>query len=125
MKTLLLTLICFVSLTSLFSQTSDNKVTLSGYVKDSANGESIVGATISIEGTDLSSTSNVYGFYSLSVSPGNYTVNVTQSGFTVSRMTVQISVNLTKNFELSKVEDDFKGVSIKAKKEKILLRRLI
>ena len=124
MKTLLLTLICFVSLTSLFSQTSDNKVTLSGYVKDSANGESIVGATISIEGTDLSSTSNVYGFYSLSVSPGNYTVNVTQSGFTVSRMTVQISVNLTKNFELSKVEDDFKGVSIKAKKRENFVEKV-
>lgn len=124
MKTLLSTLFFFVCLTNNFAQTTDTKVTLSGYIKDSANGESIVGATVKLEGTDLSANSNVYGFYSLSVAAGNYTVVVSQAGFTSSRINLNITQDLTRNFELSKVEEDFKGVSIKAKKRENFVEKV-
>lgn len=124
MKTLLSTLFFFVCLTNNFAQTTDTKVTLSGYIKDSANGESIVGATVKLEGTDLSANSNVYGFYSLSVAAGNYMVVVNQAGFTSSRINLNITQNLTRNFELSKVEEDFKGVSIKAKKRENFVEKV-
>jgi len=124
MKTLLSTLFFFVCLTNNFAQTTDNKVTLSGYIKDSANGESIVGAIVKIEGTELSANSNVYGFYSLSVAAGNYTVVVNQAGFTSSRINLNITQDLTRNFELSKVEEDFKGVSIKAKKRENFVEKV-
>ena len=124
MKTLLSTLFFFVCLTNNFAQTTDTKVTLSGYIKDSANGESIVGAIVKIEGTELSANSNVYGFYSLSVAAGNYTVVVNQAGFTSSRINLNITQDLTRNFELSKVEEDFKGVSIKAKKRENFVEKV-
>ncbi|MEN9344621.1 MAG: hypothetical protein RLZZ60_90 [Bacteroidota bacterium] len=124
MKTLLSTLFFFVCLTNNFAQTTDIKVTLSGYIKDSANGESIVGAIVKIEGTELNANSNVYGFYSLSVAAGNYTVVVSQAGFTSSRINLNITQDLTRNFELSKVEEDFKGVSIKAKKRENFVEKV-
>lgn len=124
MKTLLSTLFFFVCLTNNFAQTTDTKVTLSGYIKDSANGESIVGAIVKIEGTELSANSNVYGFYSLSVAAGNYMVVVNQAGFTSTRINLNITQNLTRNFELSKVEEDFKGVSIKAKKRENFVEKV-
>lgn len=124
MKTLLSTLFFFVCLTNNFAQTTDTKVTLSGYIKDSANGESIVGAIVKIEGTELNANSNVYGFYSLSVAAGNYTVVVSQAGFTSSRINLNITLDLTRNFELSKVEEDFRGVSIKAKKRENFVEKV-
>jgi hypothetical protein len=124
MKTLLSTLFFFVCLTNNFAQTTDTKVTLSGYIKDSANGESIVGAIVKIEGTELNANSNVYGFYSLSVAAGNYMVVVSQAGFTSSRINLNITQDLTRNFELSKVEEDFRGVSIKAKKRENFVEKV-
>ena len=124
MKTLFASFLFFVFLTNNYAQSSEIKVTLSGYIKDSANGESIVGANVKIEGTELSATSNVYGFYSLSLAAGTYSVIVNQSGFTSSKVNLSITQNLTRNFELSKVEEDFKGVSVKAKKRENFVEKV-
>ena len=43
------------------------KVTLSGYIKDASNGETLIGATAYLTELDIGSSSNVYGFYSISV----------------------------------------------------------
>ena len=41
-----------------------NRVVLNGYVRDSLSGESIIGATISVNGQSKGVASNQYGFYS-------------------------------------------------------------
>ena len=38
---------------------AQNKVTLSGYVKDSANGEALTSASISVEGSEFTSNTNM------------------------------------------------------------------
>jgi hypothetical protein len=60
----------------------------------------------------------------LSVAAGNYTVVVSQAGFTSSRINLNITQDLTRNFELSKVEEDFRGVSIKAKKRENFVEKV-
>ena len=74
------------------------KFTVSGYVKDASNGEDVIGATISVkelEGTETAT--NVYGFYSLSLPKGSYTLTFTSIGFA----NVQKTIDLSKNVELS------------------------
>ena len=51
-----------------------NKSTLSGYLTDSKNGEAIIGAKIVITQLNLAAVTNTYGFYSLTVPSGKYTV---------------------------------------------------
>ena len=51
-----------------FASTAQNKYTLNGYVKDSASGESIIGATVAVNGKSV--TSNQYGFYSITMDAG-------------------------------------------------------
>ena len=53
---------------------SQEKVTLSGYIKDASNGETLIGATAYVRETQQGVTSNEYGFYSLSLLPGSYTI---------------------------------------------------
>ena len=56
---------------SIFSQ---DDVTLSGYIKDAANGETLIGATAYITELQSGVLSNEYGFYSLTVPAGDYTL---------------------------------------------------
>lgn len=43
------------------------KFTLSGYVYDAANGEALIGASVFVEGSTLGTSTNTFGFFSLSI----------------------------------------------------------
>ena len=45
--------------------------TLSGYVKDANSGEALIGVSVFIEELGKGTTTNVYGFYSLTLQKGN------------------------------------------------------
>ena len=96
-KGLLFALICLVSTSSLQAQ---NKVTLSGYIKDASNGETLIGATVYIMETQQGATSNEYGYYSISVSPGAYTVEYAYLGFESVRETLTLDESTIRNIEL-------------------------
>jgi hypothetical protein len=52
-----------------------NKYTVSGYVRDSKSGEELIGATVYIkELPSTGITTNAYGFYSITLPEGNYTL---------------------------------------------------
>ena len=56
--------------------------TISGTIKDAANGEDLIGATVRIkELPDVGAATNVYGFYSLSIPKGEYVIIFSSLGF--------------------------------------------
>lgn len=57
------------------------KVTLSGYLKDKANGEALIGATIFFPDLKTGVSTNTYGFYSISVPPGVYKITFSCIGY--------------------------------------------
>ncbi|OYT17916.1 MAG: hypothetical protein B7C24_00120 [Bacteroidetes bacterium 4572_77] len=69
-------LLCF----SLSSQSQN--FTFSGQVKDAQNGESLIGATIFAKGINLGTITNEYGYFSLSLTPGEYEISIDYLGFT-------------------------------------------
>ena len=77
------------------------KVTLSGYIKDADNGESLIGASVYIKALNVGSISNEYGFYSVSVPPGNYEVEYSYLGFATQTQTIDLQSNQTIEIELS------------------------
>ncbi len=85
-------------------------VTLSGYVRDSVNGESLIGATIFNVLTQQGSTSNSQGFYSIKLAKGKNIVDVSFVGYTNRRMELflekdsNINVFLGNHYTLSAVE---------------------
>ncbi len=72
-------------------------VTLSGYVRDAANGESLIGATVYIQEVGDGTVTNVYGFYSLTVPPGEYQVTYSYVGY----QSVSKKIPLTKDIRLA------------------------
>lgn len=77
------------------------KVTLSGYMRDSANGETLLSATVFIKEADQGATTNAYGFYSISVPPGTYTVVYNYVGYGALTKTMVLNKNTSYNAELA------------------------
>jgi hypothetical protein len=85
-----------------FNLSAQNKYTLSGYVKDVKNGEQLIGATIIIK--ELPATganSNAYGFFSITVPEGKYTVTAQFTGYQTITDTIELNKNIKLDFALS------------------------
>src|SRR4051812_15083981 len=78
---------------SLFAQ----KVSLSGYMRDAESGESLVSGTVYIKEANQGAQSNNYGFYSVSVPPGSYTVIFSYVGYKTQTQTIDLTTNQTFN----------------------------
>ncbi len=76
------------------------KVTLSGYIRDAATGESLISATVFIKEANQGAQTNNFGFYSVSVPPGNYTVIYSYVGYTAITRSTDLSKSVTFNAEL-------------------------
>jgi hypothetical protein len=96
-NTLLLILFSCVSLMA-FGQT---KHTISGHIKDGANGEELIGATIFVEELKTGTTTNVYGFYSLTLPEGTYALTIQYIGFDTRHDTVSLTKDMTLNVEMT------------------------
>lgn len=76
------------------------RFTINGYVKDSLSGESILGATITINGQGKSVASNQYGFYSLTLDSGTYIISASHISYFFKPVEVRLHENISYNFEL-------------------------
>ena len=81
--------------------------TLNGYVKDSLSGELIIGATIAVnlqEAQEISQfkgvSSNQYGFYSITLDPGKYLLNITHVSYQPVQVEIDLSGDRQLNFDL-------------------------
>lgn len=88
-------LLVFISL-PLFSF-AQNKYTINGYVKDSATGETIIGAAVSYGDRGIVNT-NQYGFFSLTLDEGNY--NFTISHVSYFSRTVNLTLTQDQQFDI-------------------------
>ena len=93
-----------------------NKVTLSGHVRDQRNGEELIGANIYIKGKAIGTSSNVYGFYSISLEPGTYTMVFSYIGYVAREKDITLEQDLTLNMELQPREQELEEVVVTAEK---------
>jgi TonB dependent receptor-like, beta-barrel/CarboxypepD_reg-like domain/TonB-dependent Receptor Plug Domain len=77
-----------------------DKFTISGYVKDSLSGETLIGSTVSILGESKGITSNQFGFYSITLPAGTYDFVCTYVGYLPKIETVSLNANVEYNFEV-------------------------
>ena len=75
---------------------AEKKFTVSGHVKDQNTGEILIGATVRIEGTATGTISNEFGYYSLTLPRGQYTLIFTYVG----QEQVKKEISLNNNIDL-------------------------
>ncbi|MDP3912447.1 MAG: TonB-dependent receptor [Bacteroidota bacterium] len=88
---------------------SAQKHTLFGYIKDKTTGESLIGATISLEDRSIGTASNNYGFYSLTIPQGKHRIICSYVGYQGLNKEIELLNETNLNLELevrdSKLED--------------------
>ena len=80
---------------------AQTRVTLSGTVRDAATGESLTGATVRVrELPGVGTGANAYGFYSLTVPAGSYTLEASFVGYVAQARTVSGGSSQRLDFQL-------------------------
>lgn len=112
-----LSLVFFLlAFSSLFAQ----NYTISGSLKDSTNGEDLYGASVKIkELTNVGALTNAYGFYSITLEKGEYTLIFRSTGFETKEVKVVLDQDMTIDLELNIPSDvqEIGAVVVKAEKE--------
>ncbi|PSR55318.1 hypothetical protein AHMF7605_18305 [Adhaeribacter arboris] len=107
-----------VSLGTFLPAAAQEKVTLSGYLKNKASGEGLIGASIGVkELAGVGATTNEYGFYSLTLPKGNYTVLFSYLGYAPVSQAVTLTANKKLEVELAENNTALREVEITARKE--------
>ena len=86
-RLLLLTGILFFSF---YFTAAQNKFAIKGFIKDSTSLETIPNAALSIQNQNKGTIANVYGFYSISLPEGDYTMLISSIGFTPKLIAIHL-----------------------------------
>ncbi|HEY6142642.1 MAG TPA: TonB-dependent receptor [Flavobacterium sp.] len=122
-KKIIALLLLFLTTLSSFSQDKDSsestkqKFTISGTITDANSNETLIGVNVSIPELKTGVTTNEYGFYSLTIPKGNYTLRITYLGFQTVEEKIQLTQNIKKSFKLSSGEQQLDEVIVTSDKK--------
>ncbi|HAP00596.1 MAG TPA: TonB-dependent receptor, partial [Bacteroidetes bacterium] len=112
------TLLCFFSIQFFPNKTfAQDKFTLSGYVKDSVSGESLIAASVFIKNNGQGAYTNEFGFYSITLPSGNYEVIFSYVGFISFERNIQLNQDTRLNINLSPKASTLNEVVIETEKK--------
>jgi len=113
----ILSLFLFASLWSA-SSLAQNKYTISGTIKDAETGEDLIGAAVVLKSSQgTGTTTNAYGFYSLSLEAGTHTLLYRYLGYETLEKEINLSENTKINMELAPALSSLTTVVIESEKE--------
>lgn len=108
----------FFTFSICLSHAQVSKFSISGYIKDDKSGEALIGASISVkELTNVGAMTNEYGFYSLTLPSGNYTLIVQSFGFGKKEVSVSLTSNQKMDFSLAEEVIEMEEVTIFTEKK--------
>lgn len=100
-----------------FNAIGQNKYTVSGYVKDAKTGEMLVGADVYIKELLKGGSTNTYGFYSITVPEGEYTLVGQYFGFTDFSKKIDLRSDLRVNIDLGFFLDTIEEVVVEGERK--------
>lgn len=95
-----LTLILLLNVFLCLAVTNAQKHTISGYVSDKKSGETLIGSSIFVSNPTRGTTSNTYGFYSLTLDAGKYNLTVRFIGYEDYKIELDLKSNVSLNIQL-------------------------
>jgi hypothetical protein len=107
-------IIVLFSLFFLTQANAQDKFSLSGYIKDDKNGESLIGATVSKQGTQIGTAANEYGFFSLTLPKGEHVILVSLIGYKTFTFAIDLQKNMSKTFEMKAEGKELEEVEVSA-----------
>jgi len=114
----------FFILISLLTLSSfgQEKFTISGTIYDESNNETLIGVSIYFSETNSGTTTNEYGFYSITLPKGNYKIQVSSLGFTTINGIINLSEKIIKNYKLTEESESLDEIVIESNIERLNVR---
>lgn len=123
-----ISLFLFISFT-VFSQKKNNidadkqKFTISGTISDANSNETLIGVNVAIPELKINTTTNEYGFYSITLPKGDYEINISYVGFESFSEKISSVKNTKKNYSLSESGQQLEEVVITSEKNTANIRK--
>lgn len=96
---------------------AQTKFTINGTIKDAKNGETLIGVTVLIKELQTGNVSNEYGFYSLTLPAGTYTLQYSYIGYGTQEKKIELTANQVLDIRLQEDNQTMQEVVIESKKE--------
>ncbi|MBL7983650.1 MAG: TonB-dependent receptor, partial [Flavobacteriales bacterium] len=100
------------------SAMAQGRYTVSGYVNDSASGETLIGASLYIREIQKGVSTNTYGYYSITLEEGTYTFVTRYIGYQDREMKVDLRADVKMNVDLRSAVTEIKQVEVVREKRK-------
>ena len=113
-------LLCLMSIMTLEAQ---EKFTFSGTISEATSNETLIGVNILVPELQTGTTTNEYGFYSITLPEGSYNIIISYIGFENIEETLVLSENITKDYSLFEAAESLDEVVIVQNIEKLNLRK--
>lgn len=115
MKKHFIAFLMFVISVGAFAQ----KYTISGHLKDAETGEALIGATIYVEEIGAGTAANEYGFYSITLPKGTYTIVFSYIGYKSRTEKIELNKDMKLSFELGTDAQQMDAFEVVDKKEEV------
>ncbi|MEM8926856.1 MAG: TonB-dependent receptor [Bacteroidota bacterium] len=122
MKKKLLLLYMALSCCSLMLH-SQQKYTISGTVRQAISNETLIGVTIAIQDLRTGTTTNEYGFYSITLPEGDYNLIVSYLGFQDISKSISLNSNQKLDFNLREKTEELEEVVVTEDVERMDIRK--
>ena len=99
------------------------KYTLSGTVYEAVSNETLIGVTIAIPELRTGTTTNEYGFYSITLPEGEYEVVVSYLGYQSIRQKISLTTDRKRNFNLIEEPEELEEVVVTDKGNRIEIKK--
>lgn len=112
-------LIAIILLNFAFAKAQSEKFTLSGTISEVSNGETMIGVNILIPELSAGTSSNEYGFYSITLPAGTYQVVYSFIGYKNILKEVVLDSDTQINIEMADSDEQLDAIVIKADVERL------
>ena len=102
---------------------AQKKFTISGVVADEKNKETLIGVSLFVQETKTGLVTNEYGFYSITLPEGDYTLQINYMGYQTVTEKIKLNQDLKKNFYLSVSSQQLDEVVIVDNKKRVDIRK--
>src|SRR6218665_1027509 len=106
-----------------FFSFSQEKFTLSGTISDTKNKETLIGVNLYIVEAKASFSTNEYGFYSVTLPKGEYTLIINYLGYQQTEEKISLTQNIKKNLLLTENSQQLDEVVITDNKKRTEIRK--
>ncbi|SDB44016.1 TonB-dependent Receptor Plug Domain [Flavobacteriaceae bacterium MAR_2010_188] len=106
-----------------FSLFSQKKHTLSGKVTDVMSNEQLIGVNIIVSSLKTGTTTNEYGFYSITLESGTYDFSVSYLGYQTIQRNIQLNKNTVIDFQLNEAAENLEEIIITEDVERLDIRK--